>query len=435
MCSPHKLAPEPGNYGTYSKEIYSGEIQPVGTMAICSLEEDRTLYRHLLEKELENGKHLLQEREENSENKVQNKDVSKCICRLYALQQKLEDTGERLSILIEGQEQEDEVLEKIQNDWDLITVVMDYRDELVNLKFSLQEQEASRDNSPISSLDQTLVQLTAKVKHVLNGQPQLQHQQLSNLQSNDTDVAVRCSNETHAGGKLSLGGGPGLACKPCSQQGQILKMDQDLGGGRDLTIGRGRKFGADQGLGGGPRMENDLCREIDPTVKCDLSRGEGPYLRKDSISGGQRLGTTQTKMRPMAIKISVSRKRKRARQECIPCKMLKDWFKAKLRKVLKTKTTPSPRKGIKITETQRQKGQSNRHGYTKKCKLLKRSAVNLRSMSSKGIRLRRNLSLGRGVRRVLQLGRGPVFKRDLSIKILSLGRGPILMNWPDKSRL
>ena len=61
-------------------------------MANCSLEEDRTLYRHLLEKELENGKHLLQEREENSENKVQNKDVSKCICRLNALQQKLEDT-------------------------------------------------------------------------------------------------------------------------------------------------------------------------------------------------------------------------------------------------------------------------------------------------------------------------------------------------------
>ena len=69
-------------------------------MAICSLQEDRKLYRHLLEKELENGNHLLQGHGENSENKVQNKNVSKCICRLDALQQKLENTGERLSILI-----------------------------------------------------------------------------------------------------------------------------------------------------------------------------------------------------------------------------------------------------------------------------------------------------------------------------------------------
>ena len=221
--------------------------------------------------------------------------MSKCISRLDALQQKLENTGERLSILIEGQEQEGEVLEKIQDDWDLITVVMDYRDELVNLKISLQEQEASRDNnSSISSLDQTLVQLTAKVHQILNGQQQLQHQQLTNMQSNDIDVAVRCSNEIHAGGKLSLGGGPGLTGKPSSQQGKILEWDQDLGIGRDQTLGRGQKFGADQCLGGGPRMENDLCREIDPTVKYDLGRGEGPYPGKDSISGGQRLVKNQT---------------------------------------------------------------------------------------------------------------------------------------------
>ena len=304
---------------------------------------------------------------------------------------------------------------------------MDYRDELVNLKISLQEQVASRDNnSPISSLDQTLIQLTAKVKQVLNGQLQLQHQQLSNLQSNDTDVTVRCS-ETHAGETISLGEGPGLACEPSSQQGQILEKDQDLGGGRDLTIGRGRKFGADQGLGGGSRMENYLCREIVPTVKCDRSRGEGPYLGKDSISGGQRLVKIQTKMRPTAIKVSMSRKRKTARQECIPCTMPKNRFKAKLRKVLNTKTTTLPRKGLQIRDTQKRKIVllSNRHGYSKKCKRLKRSVVKLRSMSCKGIRLRRDLSLGRGVRRVLQLGRGPVLKRNLSIKVLSLGRGPI----------
>ena len=141
-------------------------------------------------------------------------------------------------LLTEGHEQEGEVLEKkIQNDGDLITVVMDYRDELVNLKISLEEQEASRDNnSPISSLDQTLVPLTAKVQQILNGQQQLQHQQLTNMQSNDIDVAVWCSNEIHAG----------------------------------------------QCLGGGPGMENDQCRGKDPTLKYDLCPGKEkiPISRK-----------------------------------------------------------------------------------------------------------------------------------------------------------
>ena len=395
--------------------MYSEKTQPVGTMAIDSLQKDRTLYRYLLEKELENGNALLHGQRENGENKVKNKDVSKCICGLDALQQKLENTGERLSILIEGQEQEGEVLEKIQNDGDLITVVMDYRDELVNLKICLQEQEASRDNnSPISSLDQTVVQLTAKVHQILNGQQQLQQQQLTNMQSNDIDVAVRCSNEIHVGGKLSLGGGPGLAWEPSSQQGQILEWDQDLGIGRDHTLGRGQNFGADQGLGGGPRMENDHCRRKNPTLKCDLCPGKDPYLGKDSIPRrGQRLGKHQSKKRPNAIKTLKPRKRqKRWRYQRLT--------RNRNRKMHKVGKIPNLLK---------------RHKAMMRYKSKRRPTVKWKFLSRRCHRLQMDLCASGGVKKWIKTRINQHFKKDQCIRVLSLGRGPVLRKRPDKPRL
>ena len=169
--------------------MYSGETQPVGTMAIDSLQKDRTLYRHLLEKELENGNALLHGQRENGENKVQLRHIHKYIQRLDALQQSLEYTGEKLSIMIEGHEQEGEILDQIQDDWDYISTVMDCRDELVNLQISLQEQGSTKGNSSsICRLDR-IKQLRLPVQQVLIGQHRMQHQQANKANSNKRDVA------------------------------------------------------------------------------------------------------------------------------------------------------------------------------------------------------------------------------------------------------
>ena len=159
-------------------------------MAIDSLQKDRTLYRHLLEKELENGNALLHGQRENGENKVQLRHIHKCIQRLDALQQSLENTGENLSIVIEGHEQEGEILDQIQDDWDYILTVMDCRDELVNLQISLQELGSPKGNSSsICRLDQ-MGQLRLPLQQVLIGQNRMQHQQANKANSNNRDVAV-----------------------------------------------------------------------------------------------------------------------------------------------------------------------------------------------------------------------------------------------------
>ena len=78
--------------------------------------------------------------------KVIFKNINNCISRLNDFQQKLEETNERLSKEVDGQEGEDEITDLIQGDWEYISTVMDCRDELVDLYSSLQEQESPREN-------------------------------------------------------------------------------------------------------------------------------------------------------------------------------------------------------------------------------------------------------------------------------------------------
>ena len=115
-------------------------------MSLSFLKGNRTRYRNLLDKELGKGKHLLQDDRDEGEIKVILKNIKNCISRLNDFQQKLEETNERLSKEVDGQEGEDEITDLIQGDWEYISTVMDCRDELVDLYSSLQEQESPREN-------------------------------------------------------------------------------------------------------------------------------------------------------------------------------------------------------------------------------------------------------------------------------------------------
>ena len=73
--------------------------------------------------------------------------INNCINRLNYFQKKLEDTGIQISTIVDGQDGEDEIVELIKADWDYISTVMDCRDELINLKSSLQEEGIPTGNS------------------------------------------------------------------------------------------------------------------------------------------------------------------------------------------------------------------------------------------------------------------------------------------------
>ena len=153
------------------------------------LKGNRTRYRNLLEKELGKGKHLLEEDIEEMEVKVLIQNISNCINRMNDFQKKLEDTGIQISTIVDGQDGEDEIVELIKADWDYISTVMDCRDDLINLKSSLQEQGIPTGNSSTVTVtddrfDQ-MVQLMAQMQQVLIGQQQLQHQQITLAQSNN----------------------------------------------------------------------------------------------------------------------------------------------------------------------------------------------------------------------------------------------------------
>ena len=196
-------------------------------MSLTDLKVNRTRYRNLLEKELGKGKHFLEDNIEGGEIKIIIKNLNNCINKINDFQQKLEDTGIKMSIVVDGQEGEDEILELIKDDWDYISTVMDCRDELINLKSSLQEQGSPKGNSSSVTVTDNrfdqMVQLITQMQQVLIGQQQLQH--ITMVQSNNGQVAVELEDKycdtpavvtfplpnftsNQLGGYLSLGGGP-----------------------------------------------------------------------------------------------------------------------------------------------------------------------------------------------------------------------------------
>ena len=168
MCSVRHII------GAGTREQKGPETISTVTMSISLFKGNRTRYRNLLEEALGKAKYLLEDYREEGEIKVLIKVVNNCITRLNVFQQKLEDTGLSMSTVVDGQEGEDEILELIKDDWDYISTVMDCRDELINLKSSLQKQGSPKGKS--SSMTVTvdrfnqMAQLKDQLQQILLGQ-------------------------------------------------------------------------------------------------------------------------------------------------------------------------------------------------------------------------------------------------------------------------
>ena len=151
-------------------------------MTSSFLKGNRTRYRNLLEKELEKGKILISEAEqEEYEVKIFSKNVRNCLRRLNDFIEKLEQTNERLSVAIEGQEGAQEMEALMSDDWSYNAEVTDCRDELVDIQQSLHDQKPSSENwSSVTVTEDRfnqMIQMTAQMQQVMTGHQQMQQQQ------------------------------------------------------------------------------------------------------------------------------------------------------------------------------------------------------------------------------------------------------------------
>ena len=116
-------------------------------MSTSFLKGNRTRYRNLLEKELERGKNLIEEAaQEQYEIRNFSKGLNNCITRLNDFTEKLEQTNERLSVSVDGQDGAQDVQQLIEQDWSYIAKVNDCRDELVDIQRTLQDQKSPSEN-------------------------------------------------------------------------------------------------------------------------------------------------------------------------------------------------------------------------------------------------------------------------------------------------
>ena len=151
-------------------------------MSVSFLKGNRTRYRNLLERELEKAKELISEAEqEQYETKIFSKNVRNCLRRLNDFIDKLEQTNERLSLGIEGQDGAQKIDLLKNEDWLYITEVTNCRDELVEIEQSFQVQKSlSEHGSSITVTEDScnqMIQMTAQMQQVMIGQQQMQQQQ------------------------------------------------------------------------------------------------------------------------------------------------------------------------------------------------------------------------------------------------------------------
>ena len=144
-------------------------------MSILFLKGSRTKYRNLLEKKLEKGRSLIEEATlEQYEIKIVSKRVSNCINRLNDIIEQLEQTDERLSLVVDGQDGAQEVEQLITEDWSYIAEVIDSRYELEDIQQTLQDKMLSQENFKSRTFTECrfnqMIQLTVQMQQVLTGQ-------------------------------------------------------------------------------------------------------------------------------------------------------------------------------------------------------------------------------------------------------------------------
>ena len=134
---------------------------------------------------MEKGKRLIEEDADQYESKLFSKNLKNCVNRLNDFIKKLEQTNERLSVVIEEQEGTQEVEQLINDDWSYIASVIKCRVELMDIQESLQDQNLrSKYWSSITVTEarfNEMIQMTAHLQQVLIGQQQIQQQPQFNM--------------------------------------------------------------------------------------------------------------------------------------------------------------------------------------------------------------------------------------------------------------
>ena len=101
----------------------------------------------------------------------------------------MEQTDERLSVVVDGHDGAQEVEQLITEDWSYIAEVVDSRYELEDIQQTLQVQSSSQENVSSRYVKENkfnqVLQLTAQMKNILICQQQLEQQQLKLVELSD----------------------------------------------------------------------------------------------------------------------------------------------------------------------------------------------------------------------------------------------------------
>ncbi|MEW8545650.1 MAG: hypothetical protein AB2693_19180 [Candidatus Thiodiazotropha sp.] len=118
---------------------------------------------------MDKGKELIEvASQEQYDIKSLSKNVSNCVRRLNDYVEKLEQTNERLSVVIDGQAEAQAIEQLINNDWSYIATVTDCRDELVDIQQSLRDQKPLSESSSSITVTEDrfnqMIQMTAQMQ-------------------------------------------------------------------------------------------------------------------------------------------------------------------------------------------------------------------------------------------------------------------------------
>ena len=122
---------------------------------------------------MEKANRLIEQNAEQYESNVFSENLKTCVNRLNAIIEKLEQTNDRLSVVIEGQEATQEV------EWNSLSMMTGHSlPELVDIQESLQDQNLPSENWSFITVtgdrSNKKIQMTAQMQQVLIGQQQIQ---------------------------------------------------------------------------------------------------------------------------------------------------------------------------------------------------------------------------------------------------------------------
>ena len=140
-------------------------------MSSYFLKDNRT--RHLAGERIGKANRLIEQNAEQYESNVFSENLKTCVNRLNAIIEKLEQTNNGLSVIIEGQEATQEV------EWNSLSMMTGHSlPELVDIQESFQDQNLPSENWSFIRVtgdrSNKKIQMTAQMQQVLIGQQQIQ---------------------------------------------------------------------------------------------------------------------------------------------------------------------------------------------------------------------------------------------------------------------